>query len=107
MTGVDPFLMRRFVLSGADEVFHLHLFKLTRAKDEITGRDFVAKRFADLGDPEWQLTPAGVEHVKKVYEDALRSFGTKIDQRVRVVFRGGADVRFEHQIERPGFGDIL
>src|SRR6266480_4765358 len=44
---VDPFLMRSFVFTGSDEVFHLHLLELAGAKDKIDGRDFVAKRLAD------------------------------------------------------------
>src|SRR5437588_730132 len=47
---VDPFLMRGFVFAGFDEVFHLHLFEFASAKDEVAGRDFVAKRLPDLRD---------------------------------------------------------
>ncbi len=43
MTRVDPFLMSLFVLARSHKVFHLHLLKFARAKNEITGRDFVAK----------------------------------------------------------------
>src|SRR5256885_5751105 len=44
MTGLDPFLVRGFVFAWFDEIFHLHLLELARAKDKIAGRDFVAKR---------------------------------------------------------------
>src|SRR6267142_2010331 len=98
--------MRLFVFAGAHEVFHLHLFELAGAKDEVAGRDFIAKRFADLRHAERQLAPAGIQNVEKVYEDALRSFGTKIDERVRVVFRRRADVRAEHEIEWTHTGPI-
>ena len=78
--------MSSFVFAGFDEVLHLHLLELARAKDEVTGRDFVAKRFADLCDAERQFATAGVQHVKKIDEDALRGFGTKINQRGRILF---------------------
>src|ERR1700687_3008626 len=103
MAGVDPFLMRLFVFAGANEVFHLHLFELAGAKNEIARGYFVAKRFADLRHAERKFAPAGIEHVKKVYEDALRGFWTKIDECVLVVFRSSADVRAKHEVERPRF----
>jgi hypothetical protein len=31
--------------------------------------------------PKRKFAPAGVQHVEKVYEDALRGFGTQINQR--------------------------
>src|SRR5438128_1143807 len=43
MASIDPLLMRRLIVTWFDEVFHLHLFKLARAKDEVTGCDLVAK----------------------------------------------------------------
>src|ERR1700692_3088254 len=92
ITGVDPFLVRGFVFAGTYKVFHLHLFELARAKDEIAGRDFVAERLTDRRDAEGQLAPAGDEHVKKIYEDPLRSFGPQIDERGRIVFRSRADM---------------
>src|SRR2546427_566847 len=106
MTGIDPFLMRLFVLAGFDEVFHLHLFKLAGTKDEVAGRDFIAKRLANLRDPERQLAPAGIQHVEKVYEDALRGFGPKIDQRFRIVFRRRPYVRAKHQVEWTDSGPV-
>ena len=76
MTGIDPFLMCLFVLARSHKVFHFHLLELARTKNEIAGRDFVAKRFPDLRDAERQFSPAGVQDVEKVYEDALRGFRT-------------------------------
>src|SRR5437870_3725228 len=75
-TRINPFLMGLLVLSRAHKVLHLHLLELARAKDEVTGRDFVTKRFPDLGDTEGKFAPAGVKQVEKVYEDALRGFRT-------------------------------
>src|SRR2546423_13383134 len=60
MTSIDPVLVRGFVFARFDKVFHLHLFELARAKYEVAGRDFVAKRFADLRDTEGKFAPAGV-----------------------------------------------
>src|SRR5574341_885298 len=98
--------MSGFVFAGFDEVLHLHLFELARAKDEVTGRHFVAKRFADLRDPEGQLAAAGVQHVEEVNEDALRGFGTKIDERLWIIFRGCTDMCAKHEIERARLSEI-
>ena len=96
--------MNRFIFARPDKVFHLHLFKLARAKDEVAGRHFVAKRLANLGHTERKFAPAGGQHVQKVDEDALRGFGAQIDQRRGVVFRSGANVRAKHQVKWPWFG---
>src|SRR5229473_4502923 len=99
--------MRLFVFARAHEVFHLHLFELAGAKYKVAGRDFVAKRFADLRHAERQLAAAGIQHVEKVYEDPLRSFGPQIDERVRIIFRRGADMRAKHEIKGSRFGEAL
>src|SRR5439155_25771713 len=106
MTGVDPFLMCLFVLARSHEVFHLHLLKFARAKNEIAGRDFVAKRFADLRDAERQFAPAGAQDIEKVYEDALRGFGTKIDECFGIIFCCGADVGAKHEVESAYFSPV-
>src|SRR6266404_2630685 len=106
MTSIDPFLMCLFVLARSHKVFHLHLLELARAENEITGRDFVAKRFADLRDAEREFAPAGVQDVEKIYEDALRGFGTKIDECFGIVFCRGTDVRTKHQVEGTHAGPI-
>src|SRR5260370_34374876 len=94
--------MRLFVFARAHEIFHLHLFELARAKYKVAGRDFVAKRFADLRHAERQLAAAGIQHVEKVYEDPLRSFQPQIDERIRIVFCSRADMSAEHEIELTG-----
>src|SRR5437660_1434126 len=106
MTSIDPFLMCLFVLARSHKVFHLHLLELARTKNEIAGRDFVAKRFADLRDAKRKLAPAGVQDVEKVYEDALRGFRTKIDERLRIVFCCRADVGDKHEIESAYFSPV-
>src|SRR5712692_7534232 len=95
-----------FVFAGPHEIFHLHLLELAGAKDEVAGRDFVAKRLADLRHAERQFAPAGVQNIEKVYEDALRGFWTQIDARFGIVFGGRADVRAEHQVERANASPI-
>ena len=98
--------MDGFVFAGAHKVFHLHLLKLARAKDEISGRHFVAKRFANLRYTERKFASAGGQHVKKVDEDALRRFRTQIDQRRRIIFGCRTDVRLKHQVERSWLGQV-
>src|SRR5712691_12480347 len=56
---VNPLLVRLLIFAGTDEVFHLHLFKFARAKDEVAWRDFVAKRFAHLRHTERKSAAAG------------------------------------------------
>src|SRR5215813_3331139 len=101
MTVVDPLLMSSFVLARAHEILHLHLLKLASAKDEISRRYFVAKRLANLRNTEWQLAAAGRQDIEKVNKNSLRSFRSQINQRGRVIFSRGSDVRAEHQIEGP------
>src|ERR1022692_1505088 len=47
------------LLVGArlDEEFHLHLLELAGAEDEVSRRDLVAERLADLADAERDLLP--------------------------------------------------
>src|SRR5712692_12007482 len=104
---VDPFLMCFFVFAGPHEIFHLHMLELARAKDEVAGRDFVAKRLADLRHAERQFAPAGVQNIEKVYEDALRGFGTEISQGIRIVFRHSSQSSLEHSVERARFGPVV
>src|SRR5260370_27570576 len=98
--------MRLFVFARAYEVFHLHLFELAGAKDKVAGRDFVAKRFADLRHAERQLAPAGIQHVEEVYEDPLRSFRPQIYERVGIIFCRRADMSAKHQVEWTHAGPI-
>src|SRR5882724_932976 len=107
ITRVYPFLMDLFVLARPDKIFHFHLFELSRTKDEVTRRDFVAKRFANLRYAEGQLAPAGVEYVVKVDEDALRGFRSQIDECVGIIFSRRSDVRLKHEVERTDFCPIL
>src|SRR5882724_3018068 len=107
ITGIDPFLMRSFVFTGSDEVFHLHLFKLAGAKDEIAGRDFVTKRLAHLRNTKRELPPAGDEYVEKVYEDALRGFRTEVSQRRRIIIGHRAELRPQHCVKGSRLSPIM
>src|SRR5437879_2660793 len=59
-------------LRGTREVLHLHLLELARAEDEVAGGDLVAKRLANLCDPERELLSRRLLDVLEVDEDGLR-----------------------------------
>src|SRR5205085_858840 len=98
--------MHALIITGADEVFHLHLLELARAEDEVAGRDFVVKGFSDLRDAERNFSARGCQDIQKVYEDALRCFRSKIDERIGIILSSRADVRVKHEIERARFSPI-
>ena len=99
VAGIDPFLMRALVFAGPDEVFHLHLFEFARAENEVAGRNFIAKRFANLRDAKGQLAAARRQDVCKVDEDTLRCFRAEISQSVRIAFSRRSECCFQHRIE--------
>ena len=74
---VEPLVILRRI----DEELHLHLFEFAGAEDEIAGGDFVAEGFADLGDTERHFLAGGPHDVEEVDIDALRGFGTHVDNR--------------------------
>src|SRR5437660_2165226 len=75
---LDPVVEPVVRLAGRDEVLHLHLLELARAKEEVAGRDLVAERLADLCDPERRLAARELEHVLEVDEDPLGRLGTEV-----------------------------
>ena len=89
-------------LVGPAEELDLHLLELARAEGEVARVDLVAEALADLGDAERQLDAAGVDDVLEVGEDPLGGLGAEVGD-VRLVLEG-ADVRLEHQVERPRLG---
>src|SRR6185436_12375511 len=104
LEAVDPFLMDSFSILGAAEILHLHLFEFTGSKDKVTWRDLIAKRFADLRNAERQLAARGVQHVRKIDENALSSFGPEVSKCVGIVIsRNGANGCLEHQVEFARF----
>ena len=75
-------------LGGRHEELHLHLLELAGAEDEVAGRDLVAERLADLGDPERRLLARELEHVLEVDEDPLRRLGAQVGDREPVSLTG-------------------
>src|SRR6266576_2654059 len=90
-----------------DEIFHLHLLKLARAKDEVAGRDLISERLADLRDPKWNLAPHGGLNVEKIDENTLCSLGPQVGQRGWIVFISGrAQGCAKHHVEWTRFRQI-
>lgn len=52
---LHPVLLPLLVLARLDEEFHLHLFELAGAEDEVAGGDLVAEGLAHLRDAEGGL----------------------------------------------------
>ena len=73
-------------------------------KMKLPGRDLVAERLADLGDPERRLAARELEHVLEVEEDALGRLGPEEDGRAGLLH--GADRRLEHQVELARLGEV-
>ena len=59
----------------AAKIFELHLFEFSRAEGEIARINFVAKRFADLRDPERQFLARHFQNVFELNKDRLRGLG--------------------------------
>ena len=72
---------QRWRLVGRHEELHLHLLELAGAEDEVRRGDLVAKRLADLGDPERRLHARELQDVLEVDEDALRRLGPQVHGR--------------------------
>ena len=91
-------------LVGRAEELHLHLLELAGAEDEVAGGDLVAKRLADLGDPERRLLARELEHVLEVDEDALGRLGAQVGGRAGVLDR--PDRGLEHEVELARVGEV-
>ena len=81
------------------------MFEFDDAEDEIAGRDFVAKCFADLRDAKGNLDAHGVDDVFEIDENRLRRFRTQIGD-IPLLPRF-AHVGRKHQIEIARIGKIL
>ena len=93
-----PLLIRAWL----DEEFHLHLFELTRAEDEVSRSDFVAERLADLTDAERRLHASRSDNVCEVYENALSGLWAKV---VQAFFSGNwTKEGLKQTVERLWFG---
>ena len=103
-TLIDPALMPLLIGSRHDKEFDLHLFEFARAESEISRRDLIAERFADLRDTERKLQPHGLQHIVEVDENALRGFRSQIRHR-RIVFHRTHE-SLEHQVKLPRLGQL-
>ena len=92
------------LLIGArfDEEFHLHLLKFAGSENEVSRRDFVAERLADLADAKGRLHARSTEHVCKVHEDSLRRLRAKVVKSGFVL--DWAQIGFEKSVEQFWFG---
>ncbi len=99
---IAPIRVPRRGLVGLAEELDLHLLELAAAEREVARVDLVAKRLADLSDPERHAHSRGIADVLEVYEDSLRRLRPQIGH-ARVVLER-ADMGLEHQIERPRRG---
>ena len=91
-------------LGGRHEELHLHLLELARAEDEVAGRDLVAERLADLGDPERRLLARELQDVLEVDEDPLRGLRPQVGDRAGLLDR--PDRGLEHQVEVARLGQV-
>jgi len=97
---LEPFVGEPHAVVGMAEILDFHLLELARAEGEIARVDFVAERFAALGDAKGQLHPVGIQHVFVLAKDRLRGLRPQIGDLVA----GGPEVGLEHQVELPRFG---
>ena len=91
-------------LVGRDEVLQLHELELPGAEDEVLRGDLVAEGLAHLGDPEGRLLARGALHVGEVREHALGGLGPQVRDVALVL--DGPRVGLEHEVERPGLGEV-
>ncbi len=73
-------------------------------KMKLPGGDLVAKRLADLGDPERRLLARELQDVLEVDEDPLSGLRAQVGDRARVLHR--ADGGLEHQVELARLGEL-
>src|SRR5215218_4923484 len=87
-----------------DEELHLHLLELAGSEDEVSRRDLVAERLADLTDTKRGLLPAGRDDVGEVDKNALGGLWTKIVQPRIVIHR--TEIGLEHHVEVAWLGPL-
>ena len=80
-----------------NEEFELHLFELARAKNKVTGGNFISETFTHLSNSKWRLLATRLQDVGEIDEHTLRSFWAKINSRTLTLDRAG--MRLEHQIK--------
>src|SRR5213596_3764857 len=100
-----PILEQFHSLLGSAKIFQFHLLELARAKSEIAWINFVAKRFADLCDAEWQFLARNFKNVFELNKNRLCGLRTQVSDGAFIC--RGTHMRFEHQIELARFGQVL
>ena len=98
----EPLIEPFFPICGGDKKFNLHLFKFPGSEGEVAGVDFVTESLSDLGDSEGEFFSRDFENIFELDEHGLGRFGPEVGKISLVLDR--ADVRFEHEVELPGFG---
>ena len=86
-----------YIRSFLTEPLMFHLFELYRSENEVSGRDFVSERLADLSNAERNFGSRRTLNVLEVYELALSRFGAEINF-ILTVLRNPSR-RFEHKVE--------
>src|SRR5690349_23153022 len=79
-----PVLEPLHVRARLDEELHLHLLELTCAENEISGRDLVAERFADLRDSKRDLLSCRLLDVEEIDVNPLRGLRPQVDDGCRI-----------------------
>ncbi len=95
--GLLPVLIPFLLLPGPDKKLHFHLLEFPHPEDKLTGDDLVAKRLADLGDPEGDLHPPRFLYVQEIHKDPLGGFRPEVEFHGRVC--RGPQAGAEHQVE--------
>ena len=95
-------LIKRFLpIFWIDKILNLHLLKLSATENKISRRNFIAKRFALLGNSKRQVWIKTINNVLKIGKNSLSSFWTKICNAVFTF--SGANARLKHHIKRARF----
>src|SRR5438105_3521138 len=84
-------------LVGVDEIFDLHLLKLTHAEDEVARSDLITKCLTDLCQAERQAWMERVDNVLVVHKHTAGSFRTQVRHCRSIV--GRTHLCLEHHVE--------
>mmetsp|Transcript_20379 Transcript_20379/g.43974 ORF Transcript_20379/g.43974 Transcript_20379/m.43974 type:complete len:263 (+) Transcript_20379:1760-2548(+) len=98
---LNPLFVEWFpsLITRRDEVLNLHLFKLSRTKDEVTWRDLISERFANLSNTKGKFAPRRPQYIFVVDKDTLSSLWTEV--RYRGCILHGTHIGLKHEVEVP------
>ena len=99
-----PLIQPFFPICRGHKKFNLHLLEFAGSEGEVTRVNLVAESFSDLGDSKGELLSRYFEDVFELDEHGLGCFGSEVGEISLIL--DGADVRFEHEVELPGFGEF-